>query len=258
MHNKNTYNIHTQKFKVLTVNVNGLNNHDQIIKIFNSLKTKKNGITLLQETHSTKRTKTKWQQEWNDMSFWNSGPTYHSPGVAILFSENFKGKIQNMVNDNAGRIITITFTLNKQNFHITILYGPNKPHHRESFFQSLTNHITCNQNIIIDGDFNMVTEFRDKTGGTICNTHLLGSIPLNELLKNHNLQDTWRKIHLNKINYTYHRTLSNIHSRFDKIYSSQNLNLMDSKTLPFQYSDHDAVFPEFLLRVRTRGPGYWK
>ena len=44
----------------------------------------------------------------------------------------------------------------------------------------------------------------------------------------------------------------------DRIYSSQNLNLLDSKILPFQYSDHDAVFAEFLLRVRTRGPGYWK
>ena len=30
------------------------------------------------------------------MSFWNSGPTYHSAGVAILFSENFEGKIQNI------------------------------------------------------------------------------------------------------------------------------------------------------------------
>ena len=192
------------------------------------------------------------------MSFWNSEPTYHFAGVAILFSENFKGKIQNIVNDNAGRIITITFTLNKQNFHITTLYGPNKPHHRENFFQSPTNRITSNQSTIIGADFNMVTEFRDRTGGTICNTHLLGSIPLNELLKNQNLQDTWRKIHPNKINYTYHRTLSNIHSRLDRIYSSQNLNLIDSKILPFQYSDHDAVFAEFLLRVRTRGPRYWK
>ena len=50
------------------------------------------------------------------MSFWNSGPTYHSAGVANLFSENLKYKIQNIVNDNAGRIITITFTLNKQKF----------------------------------------------------------------------------------------------------------------------------------------------
>ena len=102
----------------------------------------------------------------------------------------------------------------------------------------------------------MVIELRDRTGGTICNIHLLGSIPLNELVKNQNLQDTWRKIHPNNINYTYHRTLSNIHSRLDRIYSSQNLNIIYSKILLFQYSDHDAVFPEFLLRGRTRGPGY--
>ena len=146
----------------------------------------------------------------------------------------FKGEIQNIINDNAGKIITVTFTLNKQNFHITTLYGPNKPHHRENFFQSLTVHITSTQNTIIGGNFNMVTEFRDITGGTICNTHLLGSIPLNELLKNQNLQDTWRKIHPNKINYTYHRTLSNIHSRLERIYSSQSLNIIDSKVLPFE------------------------
>ena len=48
----------------------------------------------------------------------------------------------------------------------------------------------------------MVTEFRDRTGAATCNIHLLDSIPLNELLKNQNLQDTWRKIHPNKINYT--------------------------------------------------------
>ena len=33
----------------------------------------------------------------------------------------------------------------------------------------------------------MAKEFRERTGGTICNTHLLGSILLNELLKNQNL-----------------------------------------------------------------------
>ena len=106
----------------------------------------------------------------------------------------------------------------------------------------------------------MVTEFRDWGGGTIGNTHLLGSIPLNELLKTkiYKAQDTWRKVHPNKINYTYHRILSNIHSRLDKIYSSQNLNIIESKILPLQYSDHDALFAEFLLRVRARGPGYWE
>ena len=98
----------------------------------------------------------------------------------------------------------------------------------------------------------------ETTGGTICNTHLLGFLPLNEMLINQNLQDTWRKIHPNKINDTYHRTLSNIHSRLYRIYSSQNLNIIDSKILPFQYSGHDAFLAEFLLRVRTCGPGNWK
>ena len=35
-------------------------------------------------------------------------------------------------------------------------------------------------------------------------------------------------------------------------------DITDSKILPFQYTDHNALFAEFLLRVRTRGPGYWK
>ena len=59
MNNKNTHNIHNHKFKVVTVNLNGLNNHNKIIKISNSLKTEKSDITLLQETHSTKTTETK-------------------------------------------------------------------------------------------------------------------------------------------------------------------------------------------------------
>ena len=95
-------------------------------------------------------------------------------------------------------------------------------------------------------------------GGTICNTQLLDSIPLNELLKNQNLQDIWRKIHANKINCTYHRPLSNIRSRLDEIYCSQNLNIIDSKILHSLCLDHEALLAEFFLRVRTRGPGYWK
>ena len=242
MNNKKTQNIHTYKFQVLTANANDLNNLNKRIKIFTRLKIKKIDITLLQETHLTKTIEIKLQLG-NGMSFWNSGRTYHSAWVVIIFSENFKGKMQNIVNDNAGRIITITLTLNKQNFHITALYGSSKAHHREKFFQSLTNYITSTQNIIIGCGFKMVTEFRDRTGGTICNTHLLGSIPLNdELLKNQNLQDTWRKMHPNKINYTYHRALSNIHRRLDRIYSSQNLDITDSKIFLFQYSDRHIVY----------------
>ena len=44
------------KLKILTLNVNSLNNVNKRTNIFNFIKTNKTDITLLQETHSTKIT----------------------------------------------------------------------------------------------------------------------------------------------------------------------------------------------------------
>ena len=137
--------IHT--FKVLTANVNSLQNLEKRNKIFNFLKTKKVDLALLQKPHSTTVSELTWQKEWKGLSFWNSGPTHQSAGVAILFSEKCEGKIQNIKHDNAGRIISISFTIQKQNLHVVNLYGPNKPHQREHFFQTLATYITSNQTL---------------------------------------------------------------------------------------------------------------
>ena len=103
--------------------------------------------------------------------------------------------------------------------------------------QFRTNYITDTQIITIGGDFNMVLEFRDRMGGTIYNTHLAGSVSLNKLIKTQKLLDTWRKINPEKIDFTYHRIPSNIHSRFDRTYASQSINIINSTILPFQHSD---------------------
>lgn len=168
------------------------------------------------------------------MSFSNSVPIHQSAGVAILFNDKFEGKIQNIINDNAGRITSISFTLKKQTFQIITLYGPNKAYQRENFFQTLTNYITNTQNTIPGGDFNMAQELRDKMGGTVCNTHLVGSVPLNKLINTQELHDTWRKINPGKTEYTYHRNQSKIHRRLDRIYASQNINITNSSILRYQ------------------------
>ena len=121
-------------------------------------------------------------KEWTGICFWNSGPTHQSAGAAILFNENFEGKIQNIANDNIGRLITISFTLNKQTFQIVNLYDPNKPFQRKYFFQQLNNYINSTQNTIIGGDFNMATDLKDRIGSTTCNTHLVGSNSLNKII----------------------------------------------------------------------------
>lgn len=88
--------IKIHKLRVLTVNVNGLNNFNKRNKIFNFLRTNKIDITLFQETHSTKITEKQWQKEWSGISSWNSGPTNQTAGQAILLKENFQVKIQNL------------------------------------------------------------------------------------------------------------------------------------------------------------------
>ena len=257
---KQTDNTHStaHNLRILTANVNGLNNPNKRNKTFNLLKTKKTDLALLQETHLTKTTETQWQKEWAGISFWNSGPTHQSAGVAILLNKNFECKIQNIAIDNIGRYISISFIQDKQTFQIVNLYGPNKPFQRENFFQQLNNYVNSTQNTIIGGDFNMVTDLKDRIGGSICYTHLVGSSSLNKILNNQKLYDTWRKVNPKRSEFTYHRPKSNIHSRIDRSYAPHNLRIIQSYILPFQYTDHEALITEFILRSRIRGPGYWK
>ena len=81
---------------------------------------------------------------------------------------------------------------------------------------------------------------------------------MNKLTKTQKLYDTWRKVNPEKIEFTYHRPLSDIHSRLDRIYASNNLQTTKSEILPFQHSDHEASLTEFTVRARARDPGYWK
>ena len=68
------------------------------------------------------------------MSFWNFVPTHQTTGIASLLSENFQGKIQNIKNENTGRISFISFTFNKQLYDIVSIYGPNKPTYEKTLF----------------------------------------------------------------------------------------------------------------------------
>ena len=133
------------------------------------------------------------------MSFWNSRPTHQTDGQAILFRENFEGEIQNIKNDVVGRIYSFTFNLCKQSIQIINIYGPNKP------YQSLTNYITNAKNMIIGGGFNMVEDFKDRTGSSICNTNLVGSEPLTKLIQCQN--DTEAQGIGNETNPFYHMKL---------------------------------------------------
>ena len=104
----------------------------------------------------------------------------------------------------------------------------------------------------------MVRDLNDRMGGAICNKHIVGSDAHTKLIKIQNLHDTWRNVNPEKSEFTYHRIQSNIHSRLNRIYARQNITILNSKIITFQHLDHEVSLTEFVLRVRARGPGYWK
>ena len=183
------------------------------------------------------------------ISFWNSGPTHQTAGHAIFLKENFARKIQNIKQDDSGRISSIVFNLYKQTLQILNIYGPNKPHQRKHFFQSISTYFINAQNTIIEGAFNMAENLNHRSGDSIFNTHLVGSQALFNIIQNQNLQDTWRKMNSNKSEFTCHRIQSNIHSRLDRIYATKNINILEAKIMPFEHSDNEALITEFILRT---------
>ena len=93
----------------LCYNVKGLQNKEKRIQIFNFCKEKgRNGIVLLQETHSSVKDVRKWKKEWGSDIYLNHGSS-NSRGTLIAFPKGFEKKDLRYIDDKNGRIQILTF-----------------------------------------------------------------------------------------------------------------------------------------------------
>ena len=111
---------------VLSININGMSEEKKRNKLFDILKNKNIDITLIQETHSTKNLINKWEKEWLGKSFWNSGLIAKSSGVAILIKKDLNINISTVLQDKEGRILSLNFSIEKQNYQIINIYAPTR------------------------------------------------------------------------------------------------------------------------------------
>ena len=115
-------------------------------------------------------------------SFWHLGKIPKFSGVVIVIKQNLNIETHTISKDEEGRVISLTFTFENQNFQIINIYGPTKNSEKHTFYKQLHNYITQTENIILGGDFNMVEDLLlDRQGGNPNTTHTLG---LNSLNKN--------------------------------------------------------------------------
>lgn len=152
-----------KQIHLLTLNINGLQNDNKRIDIFQQLQNKKIDIVFLQETHTTPETSKKWGKDWKGKFFWYSGPKPKVSGV--LFKENFNFEIINFETDFDGRIIKCILKIEKQLFQLINIYVPTNPKNKKMFYNKLPKFMENENNTILAGDFNMIEYLLlDKTG----------------------------------------------------------------------------------------------
>ena len=155
---------------ICSLNVRGLSNPLKRRETFRSLKMKKYGIFFLQEVHCTKEKESPWTSEWGFTAFFSSFSSA-SAGVCILFNNNFQFEIIRKFSDQEGRYIIIDMKIDNKILTLVNIYAPNNDN--PTFVQNLLDHLLsfeCEE-IIMGGDFNLVTDIQRDKRGVNATTH---------------------------------------------------------------------------------------
>ena len=142
------------------------------------------------------------------------------------------------------------------------IYAPRTNTERQSFYRSLSNYLTTDDNIL-GGDFNSIADpKRDKSGGNP-NARQNANTDLTDLSAQFHLIDIWRSQHNNTLCYTWTgknpTDNSTIRTRIDKFLISTAMChfVTDSAIKPYPLSDHDYISLKLNMENIQRGPGYW-
>ena len=153
------------KFKIITLNVWGLNKTKKRRAIFRQLHVQNASIAFLQETHSATESENLWSAEWGGKIYFNHG-SKHSRGTGILFDCNQQIKVNKDISSNDGRILILDVEIDDQQFALVNIYAPNEIQALIKFFKRLEDMLQSLESpgIVLGGDFNCPLTSRDKPG----------------------------------------------------------------------------------------------
>ena len=131
------------------------------------------------------------------------------------------------------------------------------------FYRSLSNYLTLDDNNIIRGDFNSITDPQRDKSDENPNARQTANNNLTALSAQFHLLNIWRSQHYNQLCYTW--TGKNptdnaiIWTRIDKFLVSNAIThlVTDSAITPYPFSDHDYISLKLNMENIQCSPGYW-
>ena len=250
---------------LISVNINGLNDHTKRTALVDWLKCMKADVVCLQETHTPSH---KSARKW----FANSGYrvasssfTSKSAGVAILVKDTYK--ISRIIKDEHGRFIQVFIDFGENQLSFVLLYAPNTNPERNRYFTSLTDLIDLSRPVFIGGDFNSVLHpevdrMRDPSHAPNRFDHKRESVAaLESLMSYTQTYALWRQLHPGRIAYSWTHGSGDRASRIDMVWAPTVMadSIEECEYHPSFLTDHQYLLVKFhLLPKIDSGPGVWK
>ena len=146
------HEISSINFKIISLNVRGLNNSMKRRKIFKWLHRQTAHCYFLQETVSTEQSINTWRSQWGGNIFYSHGSN-HSKGVMILVKPRYQLKVIRSTKDKNGRSIIMEIKLDNQNLVLANVYAPNDILQQIKFYQNLNQTLRgfSDSNLVIGG-----------------------------------------------------------------------------------------------------------
>ena len=245
--------------RFLTLNVNGLRDHNKRMSFLQWLSQLSVDFVCLQETHVSSESEcSSWFSSFGFLSLASPGSA-HSCGSVLLYRPRYS--LCSSFLDSAGRFIRATFSYNDVSFHVICLYAPNRDPARSDFFQFVADHVDPGSPTIICGDFNAVFDrARDRRGFAAAASPQDSPGALTTLFRDCCVVDVWRHLHPHATAYTWLRPDGSFSSRIDLVGCPipwlHHVRACD--IIPCPYSDHAAVLFVCPIPVpQPRGPGRW-
>lgn len=246
---------------IATLNLNGARDKRKRLALIDFINLKRISVAMVQETHSDKINEVEWRKEWNGQIFFSHGSPVRG-GVAILFSKDslpLSCHAQELVE---GRLLLVRACFERTVIVFINVYAPTNGPERVTFLgevnEALKN-LDSEPLLFVGGDFNCTED--DKIDRNHIEPHIPSQKAVIQLIKAHDLLDTWRAMHHGVRQYTWSHSRANYISfaRLDRIYVPElQLNIVKSCNIaPTGFSDHSAVTCSISVKAFKPRSAYW-
>lgn len=241
-------------FKIITSNVRGITQIKNRAEKLNKLAALNPDILFVQELRLNHVDQIKEVEE-----FWKLGTviisigTDTADGVGIFFNSKDIEIIKRR-DIIPGRLLVVDCKIKGNKFRLINVYTAPDRSKKVQLFKKLPEILCGGQSTILAGDFNTVTDSKDREASTTFKLSREGGV-LKEICENFELIDVFRSLYPDKFGFT--RYDQKTKTRIDRIYVSKQNKIKTYQTDAFINSDHLVVTCKITC-VETKTLNQWK